>query len=56
MMKLRKETSVRLLVIMNILIVKNVVEMELVQNVKIINIRAMIVKQHALIVQEKPAI
>ena len=45
-----------LLVLIHILIVKNVVEMELVQNVKKINIKEKIVKQHAPNVQEKLAI
>jgi hypothetical protein len=56
MMKLRKETSVILLVIMNILIVKSVKEMEPVQNVFMINLRKTIVQYHVLIVREEPAI
>jgi hypothetical protein len=56
MMKLRKETSVILLVIMNILIVKSVIEMEPVQNVFMINLRKTIVQYHVLIVREEPAI
>jgi hypothetical protein len=56
MMKLRKETSVILLVIMNILIVKSVIEMEPVQNVFMINLRKTIVQYHVLLVQEEHAI
>ena len=49
--KLGKEKNVIHLVIMSMVIVKDVIEMELVLNVLMINIKVSIVKATALIVQ-----